>query len=331
MVLEDRINAFEKIGEVFFTFQTSRIFKESIEKAQRENPWFLKSNIEYAVLSLAKMLNKEQLREWSSRYNMSLNPKTVGVIIPANIPLVGFYDFLCVLLSGNIFIGKLSSSNTVLLPFVAKILCDINPKFKNYIFFQNNLDDVDLLIATGNDNSADYFNFLFKNKRKIIRKNRNSIAILDGRETDDEYKKLSYDIFMYFGLGCRNVSKLFVPRSFDFNHLKAIFQDAFNITCQAYLDNYNYQKSILNMHAIDFLDFNNLLVVESEYVNSPIAVLYYQYYDSSSVIDEFLNFHRDSIQCIVGRNSLIDFGKTQAPLVFNPPDNIDVMRFLSSD
>lgn len=328
MLLEDRIKAFEEIRDVFLNFQTNNIFQECIEKAQIQNSWFLKSNIEYAFLSLAKMLNKDQLREWSSLYNTSREPKTVGVIIAANIPLVGFYDFLCVLLSGNIFIGKLSSSNNVLLPFVAKVLCDINPEFKNYIFFQNNLDDVDLLIATGNDNSADYFNFLFKKKRKIIRKNRNSVAILNGLETDDEYRRLSHDIFMYFGLGCRNISKLFVPQSFDFNHLKAVFQDTVNITCQPYLDNYNYQKALFKMHSIDFLDFSNLLLVESEHINSPISVVYYQYYDDVEVLDKFLNFHRDSIQCVVGDN-LITFGSTQVPLVFNPPDNVDVMRFLT--
>ena len=329
MLLEDRIKAFEKMGDIFFNFQSNNILKESLEKAQIENPWFLKSNIKYAFLALAKMLNKDQLREWSSLYNMSLEPKAVGVIIPANIPLVGFYDFLCVLLSGNIFIGKLSASNTVLLPLVAKVLCDINPKFKNYIFFQNNLDHVDLLIATGNDNSADYFNFLFKNKRKIIRKNRNSVAVLNGLETDDEYKKLSHDIYMYFGLGCRNVSKLFVPRFFDFNLLQGIFQDTIGIVCQAYLDNYNYQKAILNMNYINFLDFSNLLLVESEHINSPISVLYYQYYDNLKEFDEFVDFNRESIQCIVGYNGLIQFGNTQVPSVFSPPDNIDVMRFLT--
>tara|TARA_B100002052_G_C15860861_1_gene590011 strand:+ start:771 stop:1763 length:993 start_codon:yes stop_codon:yes gene_type:complete len=330
MLLEERIDAFNKIGDIFCNFQRNNSFKESIEKAQIENPWFLKSNIQNAFLALAKMLNKDQLHEWSSLYNMNRAAKTVGVIIPANIPLVGFYDFLCVLLSGNIFIGKLSLSNTVLLPFVAKLLCDINPKFENYIFFQNNLDEVDLLIATGNDNSADYFNFLFEKKRKIIRKNRNSVAVLNGNETDDEYKKLSHDIYMYFGLGCRNISKLFVPRWFDFNHVKGIFQDADPIMCQAYLDNYNYQKAILNMNSIDFLDFDNLLLVESTHINSPISVLYYQYYDDIKEVDEFLDFNRDNIQCVVGHNSLVQFGNTQIPLVFNSPDNIDVMRFLTS-
>ena len=330
MLLDDRIKAFEKLGDFFVNFQNNNICLESIEKAQIENPWFLKSNIQHAFLALAKMLNKDQLHEWSSLYHMNREAKTVGVVIPANIPLVGFYDFLCVLLSGNIFIGKLSSSNTLLLPFVAKVLCDINSKFENYIFFQNNLDDVDLLIATGNDNTGDYFNFLFKNKRKIIRKNRNSVAVLNGLETDDQYKKLSHDIFMYFGLGCRNVSKIFVPKSFNFHHLKLVFKDSIDIKCQAYLDNYNYQKTILTMDSIDFLDFSNLLLVESEHINSPISVLYYQYYDDIKEVDEFLDFNRESIQCIVGHNSLIQFGNTQTPSVFNPPDNIDVIRFLTS-
>ena len=154
------------------------------------------------------------------------------------------------------------------------------------------------------------------------------MAILNGFETDDEYRRLSHDIFMYFGLGCRNISKLFVPQSFDFNHLKAVFQDTVNITCQPYLDNYNYQKALFKMHSIDFLDFSNLLLVESEHINSPISVVYYQYYDDVEVLDKFLNFHRDSIQCVVGDN-LITFGSTQVPLVFNPPDNVDVMRFLT--
>ena len=330
MLLEDRIKAFEELGDFFLNFQTNNICLESIEKAQIENPWFLKPNIQHAFLALAKMLNKDQLHEWSSLYHMNREAKTVGVIIPANIPLVGFYDFLCVLLSGNIFIGKLSSSNTVLLPFVAKVLCDINPKFENYIFFQNNLDDVDLLIATGNDNSADYFNFLFQNKQKIIRKNRNSVAVLNGLETEAQYTKLSHDIFMYFGLGCRNVSKIFVPKSFDFNHLKLVFQDSIDIKCQAYLDNYNYQKTMLTMDSVDFLDFENLLLVESESINSPISVVYYQYYDDIEVLKTILDIYRDSIQCVVGNDELIQLGNTQVPLVFDSPDNVDVMRFLTS-
>ena len=330
MLLEDRIKAFDELGDFFLNFQINNICLESIEKAQIENPWFLKPNIQYAFLALAKMLNKDQLHEWCSLYHMNREAKTVGVIIPANIPLVGFYDFLCVLLSGNIFIGKLSSSNTVLLPFVAKVLCDINPKFENYIFFQNNLDDVDLLIATGNDNSADYFNFLFQNKQKIIRKNRNSVAVLNGLETEAQYKKLSHDIFMYFGLGCRNVSKIFVPKSFDFNHLKLVFQDSIDIKCQAYLDNYNYQKTMLTMDSVDFLDFENLLLVESESINSPISVVYYQYYDDIEVLKTILDIHRDSIQCVVGNDELIQLGNTQVPLVFDSPDNVDVMRFLTS-
>ena len=330
MLLEDRIKAFEELGDFFLNFQTNNICLESIEKAKVENPWFSKFNIGYAFSSLAKMLNSYELRKWTSGYNMSRVPKIIGVVIPANIPLVGFYDFLCVLLSGNIFIAKLSSSNTILLPFVAKVLCDINPKFKNYIFFQNNLEHVDLLIATGNDNSADYFNFLFKTKRKIIRKNRNSVAVLNGLETDIEYKKLSHDIFMYFGLGCRNVSKIFVPKSFDFNHLKLVFKDSVDIKCQAYLDNYNYQKTMLTMDSIDFLDFDNLLLVESESINSPISVVYYQYYDDIKGLNKILDIHRDSIQCIVGNDELIQLGNTQVPLVFHAPDNVDVMRFLTS-
>ncbi len=335
MLLEDRILAFEKIGNIFLNFEKSQFFIDVIDKSTSENTFFTKPNVKYAFLALGQMLSGNQLRRWLSSYEIGNDPKKVGVIIPANIPLVGFYDFLCVLLSGNIFVGKLSSSNTVLLPFVSNLLSDINPKFKTRIFFKNNLNDVDLLIATGNDNSADYFNYLFQNKRKIIRKNRNSIAVLTGSETDDEYIKLAHDIFMYFGLGCRSISKIFVPLSFDVNKFKKVFQNNFKTTCEPYLDNYNYNKAIFTVESKFFLDLNNLLIIESAKINSPISVLYYEYYDSIKSLQNLIYTNRNQIQCIVSNNNfdsnVIRFGDTQNPTVFSPPDQVDVLKFLTSN
>ena len=245
MILGDRVIAFKKLGKLFLDFDNNNLFIDATERAELNNTWFTKRSIKYAFSSLGEMLKSDYLKKWIQSYEIKNECKRIGVIVPSNIPLVGFYDFLCVLLSGNIFVGKLSSSNNVMLPFLSDILCKINPEFKSFIFFEKEMKNIDLLIATGNDNTADIFNSSYINYNKIIRRNRTSVAILDGLETNHEYKKLAYDIHMYFGLGCRNVSKLFIPRSFDIHNLKPLLNDFFESSSNVnYTDNYNYQKSI---------------------------------------------------------------------------------------
>ena len=333
MILEERIVAFEQIGDIFLNFKDDTSFEAIFSQAQLENSWFVASSIEYALLSLGHMLEPTKLRNWIGRYQMNNKIKKIGVINSSNIPLVGFYDFFCVLLSGNVYVGKLSSSNQVLLPFVATLLCKINPKFKNRIFFQENLSNTDLIIATGNDNTADHFRYMFKNQHKIIRNNRNSVAVIEGCESMEDYIKLSQDIFMYFGLGCRSVSKIFLPESFKVKNIRSLIQYDHEFTSnQFYMDNYYYQKALLITNNTPFHNLDNLLLVESPLFNSPISVLYYEYYQSIDNLSNIIRVNQEKIQCVVSNNfsfkNRVPFGRTQQPSLADAPDGVDVMKFI---
>ena len=338
MILEDRIIAFEKLGQYLMNFEKLEFEKELIQSAEDNNSWFTESSIRFSLLAVAKMLSSNNLRGWIQSYSIVNQQKQVGVIIPSNIPLVGFYDFLCILLSGNIFIGQLSSSNNIVLPYLANLLFNFNSDFKQYIFFKRSVIniDLDILIATGNDSSACYFNYSYSHLPKIVRKNRTSIAVLNGFETFQDYEKLSLDIYTYFGLGCRNVSQLFLPSGFDLDKLRYPFsQNQICLLSKNYTENYSYQKSILKINNVDFIDFGNLLLVESDTINASIAVLHYQYYNSIKDVEKYLNVYQNKIQCIVSQDSTIknsiSFGNAQTPTLYDFPDRIDVLQFILSN
>ena len=336
MILKDRVDTFKKLGVIFSNPDNMMLLNDTIELAYKNNSWFTADNIKFSLLALAKMLDGNSLILWAQSYNIINQNKRIGVVVPSNIPFVGFYDFLCVLLSGNIFVGKLSSSNNILLPYVSKIIIDINPDFKQYIFFEQDLKDIDLLIATGNNNSAYYFHSKYSNLKKIIRDNRTSIGVINGLETKRDYYNLKHDICRYFGLGCRSVSKLFVPEDFDFQKLKAAFDcDHIFQVHSHYMDNYQYQKTLYKINNVDFIDFHNLLLVESDQIESPISVLYYQYYNHVDDLPSLLTKYSDHIQCVVSKDSSIkdsiSFGSAQQPTLYNFPDGLDVMQFIVSN
>ena len=333
MIIKDRVIAFEKLKEFLLQSDLDSICNSILIEACNNNSWFTKSNIKYALLSLGYMLDSDSLNSFSSSYSMSDRKKKIGVIVPSNIPLIGFYDFFCVLLTGNIFIGQLSSYNKILLPFIARLLCDFNPGFKNLIFFNDHLFDIDMLIVTGNDNTAQYFDYNYKNIPKLIRKHRTSVGVINGHEEMNNYVKLSEDIFRYFGLGCRNVSKLFIPRDFNLDKLKSSFcQQSVFSSNSGYMDNYRYQKVLCQLNGISYIDFKNLLLIESNEIDSPIAVLYYQYYDDISLLNNVFEKFNASIQCIVSEDKMIrdsiNFGYTQQPTLYDFPDGVDVMQFI---
>ena len=232
MDLQQRINAFSNLGQFLNQFGTNGIqkddtvkanelffdgFKHQIKLAKEHNGWFTDANVHFSLESWANALTTININKWISQYNSNnVEPKTVGIIMAGNIPLVGFHDFLSVLMSGHNVLVKQSSNDKHLLPYLAKYLEVVEPGFKNKITFtQDKLENFDAVIATGSDNTARYFEYYFKNKPAIIRKNRNSVAILTGKESKDQLEALSDDIFRYYGLGCRNVSKLFVPKTYN--------------------------------------------------------------------------------------------------------------------
>ena len=248
-----------------------------------------------------------------------------------NIPLVGFHDFISVLISGHNVLVKQSSNDQRLLPIIASYFYSLDSEYKNKITFtEGKLQDFDAVIATGSNNTARYFEYYFANKPSIIRKNRNSVAILDGNEEKEQLQALGEDIFRYFGLGCRNVSKLYVPRNYDFDLLyKAINSWEKLLDHSKYANNYDYNKAVYLMSEFKFLDNGFLLLKEDNNFGSPIATLFYEVYSSRENLDKLLEENSENLQCVVsGDGGTIKFGQTQKPQLWDFADNVDTLAFL---
>jgi hypothetical protein len=309
-------------------------FQDLILLSQSHNGWYTPENVFFSVQSWATALSLENIDKWLSVYNLNdSDSKNVGLILAGNIPLVGFHDFLSVLISGHNVLVKTSSNDQHLLPFLAKYLIAVEPKFKNKItFVDGKLENFDAVIATGSNNTARYFDYYFKDKKKIIRKNRNSVAILNGNETKAELIALGEDIFRYFGLGCRNVSKLFVPKDYSFvAFFEAIFEYQSIIDYEKYANNYDYNKAVFLMSNFKLLDNGFLTIKEDSSFASPISSVFYEYYDSIEELRTRLKSEQDQIQCIVSNKLVensIDFGQTQKPNLWDYADNVDTISFL---
>jgi len=309
-------------------------FENLIQLSQSHNGWYTPENVYFSIQSWAKALTEENLNQWLSAYNLDQNKsKNVGLILAGNIPLVGFHDFLSVLISGNNVLIKTSSNDQFLLPFLAKYLIAVEPEFADKItFVDGKLENFDAVIATGSNNTARYFEYYFKDKPSIIRKNRNSVAVLNGKETKEQLVALGEDIFRYFGLGCRNVSKLFVPKGFSFNaFFEAIFEFQDVIHYEKYANNYDYNKAVFLMSNFKLLDNGFLTIKEDISYASPISSIFYEYYDSIEELQIRLQSENEQIQCIVSNNLIknsIDFGQTQKPNLWDYADNINTISFL---
>ena len=305
---------------------------ELIELSQSHNGWFTPEQVYFAIQSWAEALSEENLNVWLSKYNFSeFKTKTVGLILAGNIPLVGFHDFLSVLISGHKVLVKTSSNDQYLIKFLAQYLIAINPEIENYITFtEGKLEGFDAVIATGSNNTARYFEYYFKNKPSIIRKNRNSVAVLTGTETHEELVNLGEDIFRYFGLGCRNVSKLFIPKGYNFEaFFKAMYEQRDVIYYEKYANNYDYNKAVFLMSNFQLLDNEFLIIKEDSSYASPISSVFYEYYDTVEEIQKQLENDAEQIQCIVSNNSIersIPFGQTQKPNLWDYADNVDTLE-----
>jgi Acyl-CoA reductase (LuxC) len=309
-------------------------FIELLDLSQSHNGWFTPEQVYFAVNSWANTLTEENLNNWLSRYNFdTVQPKTIGLILAGNIPLVGFHDFLSVLISGHSVLVKTSSNDQKLLPFLANYLIAVNHEMENFITFTDGkMENFDAIIATGSNNTARYFEYYFKDKPSIIRKNRNSVAVLNGTESQEDLEQLGEDIFRYFGLGCRNVSKLFVPKEYDFqNFFQAIFKYSDVIYYEKYANNYDYNKAVFLMSNFKLLDNEFLTLKEDSSYASPISSVFYEYYETIEDIKNQLNKDSEQIQCIVSKDFIqnsIPFGKTQKPKLWDYADNVDTIDFL---
>ena len=309
-------------------------FISLINLSQSHNGWFTPEQVHHAIQSWANALTEQNLNQWLSKYDFSnIKSKTVGLILAGNIPLVGFHDFLSVLISGHKVLVKTSSNDQYLIKFLSQYIISINPEIKNYITFtEGKLDDFDAVIATGSNNTARYFEYYFKNKPSIIRKNRNSVAVLTGTETHEELVNLGEDIFRYFGLGCRNVSKLFIPKGYNFEaFFKAMYEQRNVIYYEKYANNYDYNKAVFLMSNFQLLDNEFLIIKEDSSYASPISSVFYEYYENIDAIKKQLENDADQIQCIVSKNIIensIPFGQTQNPNLWDNADNVDTLEFL---
>lgn len=351
MQLQERINAFHQLGLFLEQFSEKEIkknddlkhnslffdgFKHQIKLAQENNGWFNTDNLNFSFKNWSKALENGNIEAFLLKYNFnSITPQNVAIIMAGNIPLVGFHDFMCVLLSGHSVMVKQSSNDKHLLPYLAKYLEYLHEPFKGKITFtEDKLENFDAVIATGSNNTARYFEYYFKDKPSIIRQNRNSIAVLSGKETEDELDLLSNDIFRYYGLGCRNVSKMLIPKGYNFDaFFNAMYKWNTLVNEAKYANNYDYNKAVYLMSEFNMLDNGFFMIKEDESYSSPIASLFYEYYDDLEEVKTKLENDKDLIQCVVTSENIegkINFGHTQQPKLNDYADGVDTMEFLTN-
>jgi len=307
---------------------------KALEKAQISNPWFTQENLRFALKEWGNNLKKDKIEAWLSAYKINSTPKKVGLILAGNIPLVGFHDILCTVLSGHIPLIKMSSKDKELLPVLMKFWNEFSGNVLEYEWVDK-LENFDAVIATGSNNTARYLEYYFKDYLNIIRKNRTSIALLTGGETDEELQLLAQDIFRYFGLGCRNVTRLFLPSDFDLERLfKNFVQHQDIVNHHKYANNYEYNRAIYLLNQEKFWDNHFVILKENDDLFSPLGVINFSRYQDIQEVKNFISLHREDIQCIVAKElegeNVVNFGETQSPELSTYADNVDTMAFLSA-
>jgi hypothetical protein len=305
-------------------------------RAEANNPWFTTENVKSALDGIVDLLKPVALENFYSSYTISSQRKKIGVIMAGNIPAVGFHDLLCVLLSGNILYAKLSSEDTIILKKIAEVLININPSFQERIFFVDQLKNMDAYIATGSDNSAKHFEYYFRNTPHIIRKNRTSVAVINGDEDTDELILLGEDVFNYFGLGCRNVSHIYLPEGYLPTTLLTAWEGVYNKlqNHHKYMNNYEYNKAVLLIDQVHHFDSGYVLLKESDSIFSHIATLTYSFYDSKGELASKFVALENQLQCIVSSIATplfksVKIGEAQHPSISDFADGVDTMEFLT--
>ena len=334
MKQSEKISLLNKLGN----FIQDGGFEDEIRLATSKNPWFTEENIRFALTSIClHYLDETKLQQWLEAYVVDDKKplKNIGLVLAGNIPLVGFHDILTVFLSGNHALIKFSDKDDVLIPAMIQKMAEWNPQTTSFFSKVDKLSGYDAVIATGSNNTSKYFEYYFRDKPHLIRKNRNGVAILDGKESDDDIRRLGHDIFTYFGLGCRNVSKIYIPEGFDLPNLLHAFDPwkplAFH---NKYKNNLDYNHALYLLNQEPFLIHDALILRESEAIASRVACVHYEYYKNVEDLSIQISNHKDEIQCIVGNLRLsdisetFDFGDAQTPSVSTYADGVDTMQFL---
>ncbi len=335
MTKEQRIKAFGELGQWMLQLDNESTF--FIQHLSHRNPWYTEDNVLKQFRAIGQSLNTAALTKWLVNYDAPKVDKTVGLVLAGNLPLVGFHDLLCVLAMGFNAQIKLSSDDAGVSTLVINKLLTIEPKFASQIQIVEKLANFDLVIATGSNNTARYFEYYFGKKPHIIRKNRNSIAVLHGDESSEELKNLGNDIFDYFGLGCRSVSKIFIPKGYPIATFFEAIESFSSIRDHyKYNNNYDYNKSIYLINRDKHFDNGFLLLKEDEKIASPLAVVFYEEYDTLADVEKYINLHDEAIQCVVSTKNLniqtsqFNLGMSQSPGLDDYADNVDTLAFLAA-
>ena len=353
MTLEQRISSFASLGQVLRTYTNScdpksldptiwemsrNLIEKAIREAEIENPWFTCGHILQMLYSWGVNLTEERLVDWLDPYREGIlnygDGKRIGVVMAGNIPMVGFHDLLSVLMTNHTLVARISSQDSILIPALMNCLMLLESDWKDKIHLvTGEIRNIDAVIATGSGNTSRYFERYFGKHPNIIRKNRSGVAVLTGRESQEDLENLANDLFIYFGLGCRSVSKLYIPKDYDFTPLhKALltYQEFFDHV--KYRNNLDYYKSLYLVNRTPFLDGGFYLLIEHEQLAAPVSVIHYEYYKDISSVTRSLTQHQDLIQCIVsldpGVEGAISTGGTQNPALSDYADGIDTLRFL---
>ena len=331
MDIKNRIKSIVLLGK----FLQNDSLEAVVYKANSKNNWFTPQNNLSALRAIGKeFLDENKLTHWVEKYNQNNVSLKIGVVMAGNIPAVGFQDALCVLISGHKLLAKLSSEDQVMMTFLLEKLIEIDPQWQDYISFVDRINEADAYIATGSDNTARYFEYYFAKKPHIIRKNRTSVGIIDGHESKEELANLGTDILQYFGLGCRNVSKIYVPDGYKFDSFYEAIEDQAPtfINHHKYFNNYEYNKSVYLINQEPHFDNGFLMLRKSESLVSPISVLLYENYESQQDLKQKIETNQSKIQCVVANGgwfeNSIAFGQAQKPSLKDYADGVDTMEFL---
>lgn len=332
--LTQRIETLHALGR---QLQQMPEIQTAIATAERYNPWFTPRFVSQSIQAIGQqMLHADKLNEWLRAYPMHEVPKTIGLVFAGNIPLVGFHDFLCAYVCGCNMVIKLSSKDEQLFPAVLQALGKADPTVHQRVQLVEKLTGFDAVIATGSDNTNRYFEYYFRNYPNLLRRNRNSVALLTGQETNEELRALADDVCMYFGLGCRNVSKIYVPRGYDVANLLPHFEPYLWMhQHNRYMSNYDYQRTLLLLNKTPHTANDIVMLVENEAIASPLATLHYTYYDNMESALQNCKTQADKIQCIAASvnapffdNSRVPLGQTQQPRLSDYADGVDTVQFL---
>jgi len=338
-MIEDRTAFIQSLDELKQELRASAVELDDIyERSEQVNPWFIKSFQKASIEAiLDQFIDSGKCKIWLNEYpNQTISPKRVGLIMAGNIPLVGFHDLFCTLAAGHRAMIKLSDKDPYLLPFILEQWQKVFPHISERITYVAKLDEIDSVIATGSNNSGRYFEYYFRQYPHVFRQNRNGVAVLNGNESMSDLKKLAEDIFMFFGLGCRNVSKIYVPRGYDFSNWDEVIADwKFMGDHNKYRNNLDYNYAIYLINQVPHIHLGHLILKEDEAITSRIGCLNYTFYDDAKQVEEEINHHRNEIQCVVSENKIpawdhIRFGETQHPSLGQYADGVDTMQFLTT-